>query len=120
MDGHGPKLLPPTGFVLVNRHRLAGRCPHCRQAGTGHWGGRGWGGWSDARVAAAYESGEASGRRCYSLTVVEVPGLGVVAPLSHHTRWGAGYCTACGALWWNDFRHPGSAYFCPPPGLLCR
>ena len=114
VDEHGPKLLPPPGFLLFDRRRLGGRCPHCSAQSTGHWGGPGWGGWADPRVAAAYEAEEAAGRRCYGLTVVDVPGLGAVAPLSHYSRWGAGYCTACGAIWWNDFREPASAHFRPP------
>lgn len=113
-DQHGPKLLPPAGFVLVDRRRLAGRCPHCTAQSAGHWGGPGWGGWSDSRVAAAYEAEEAASRPCYGLTVVDVLGLGSIAPLSHYTRWGAGYCTVCGAVSWNDFRDPSSAYFRPP------
>jgi hypothetical protein len=113
-DRHGPKLLPPAGFLLVDRRRLGGRCPHCSAQSAGYWGGPGWGGWSDARVAAAYESEEAAGRHCYGLTVVDVLGLGAVAPLSHYTRWGAGYCCACGAVSWNDFRDPSSSYYRPP------
>lgn len=113
-DRNGPKLLPPPRFVLFNHVRLAGRCPHCRAYGTSYWGGPGWGGWGDSRVAAAYESEEAAGRPCYALTVVQVPELGAIQPMSHYTRWGAGFCSACGAVSWQDFRFPASAYFRPP------
>ena len=89
-DRHGPKLLPPPGFLEIDRRRLAGRCPHCGQQSGGCWGGPGWHGWSDPRVAAAFETEEAAGRHCYGLTVVDVPGLGPLSPLSHFTRWGAG------------------------------
>ena len=113
-DGYGPKLLPPPGFLEIDRRRLAGRCPHCGQQSGGCWGGPGWHGWSDPRLAAAFEAEEAAGRHCYGLTVVDVPELGPLSPLSHYSRWGAGYCSACGAISWNDFRDPSSAYYRPP------
>ena len=113
-DRHGPKLLPPPGFLEIDRRRLAGRCPHCGQQSGGCWGGPGWHGWSDPRVAAAFETEEAVGRHCYGLTVIDVPELGPLSPLSHYSRWGAGYCSACGAISWNDFRDPSSAYYRPP------
>jgi len=113
-DRHGPKLLPPPGFLEIDRRRLAGRCPHCGEQSGGRWGGPGWCGWSDSRVAAAFEAEEAAGRRCYELTVVDVPGLGPINLLSHYTRWGAGFCASCGAVSWNDFRDPASAYYRPP------
>ncbi len=112
-DRHGPRLLPPPGFFEIDRRRLAGRCPHCGKQSGGRWGGPGWCGWSDSRVAAAFEAEEAAGRRCYGLTVVDVPGVGPVNPLSHYTRWGAGFCASCGAVSWNDFRDPASAYYRP-------
>jgi len=65
-------------------------------------------------VAAAFAAEEAAGRHCYGLTAIEVPALGFVDPMTHYTRWGAGYCTACGATSWNDFREPSSACFRPP------
>jgi hypothetical protein len=114
VDRHGPKLLPPTGFTLIDQARLRGRCPRCRAHGTGYWGGPGWHGWGDSRVAAAYETEAASGRPCYGLNSVDVPGLGAVNPMSHYSRWGAGFCSACGAVSWNDFRSPESAYYRPP------
>ena len=113
-DRHGPKLLPPPGFLEIDRRRLAGRCPHCGRQSDGCWGGPGWHGWSDPRVAAAFEMEEAAGRHCYGLTVVDVPELGPLSPLSHYSRWGAGHCSACGAISWNDFRDPSSAYYRPP------
>jgi len=113
-DQHGPKLLPPPGFFEIDRRRLAGRCPHCGEQSGGRWGGPGWCGWSDPRVAAVFEAEEAAGRRCYGLTVVDVPGLGPVNLLSHYTRWGAGFCSSCGAVSWSDFRDPASAYYRPP------
>jgi hypothetical protein len=112
-DQHGAKLLPPAGFVLINQGRLRGRCPHCRVESSSQWGGPGWGGWADPRIAAAYEAEEVSGRRCYGLTEVDVPGLGRVQPMSHYSRWGAGFCAVCGALSWHDFRTPESAYYRP-------
>jgi len=113
-DRHGPKLLPPAGFLLINQARLWGRCPHCKAESSRHWGGPGWGGWADVRIAAAYEADLGSGRHWYGLTDVDVPGLGRVQPMSHYTRWGAGFCIACGAVSWNDFRSPVSAYYRPP------
>ena len=70
-------------------------------------------------MAAAFETEEAAGRHCYGLTVVDVPGVGPLSPLSHFTRWGAGYCSACGAISWNDFRDPSSAYYRPPVKADC-
>ena len=35
-------------------------------------------------------------------------------PFSDHSRWCAGYCSACGAISWHDFRDPSSAYYRPP------
>jgi hypothetical protein len=90
------------------------RCPHCRAESTRQWEGPGWGGSADARIAAAHEAELASGRRCYGLTKIEVPGVGRVQPMSHYSRWGAGFGTACGAVSWNDFRSPESAYYRPP------
>lgn len=116
-DRFGSRLLPPPGFIAFDRRRHAGRCSHCCGASGGRWGGPGWHGWSDPRVAAAFAAEEAAGRRCYGLTKIEVPALGLVKPLTHYTRWGAGYCTACGAISWNDFREPSSAYFRPPTPL---
>lgn len=115
-DRFGPRLLPPPGFIAFDR-RHAGRCPHCRGASGGRWGGPGWHGWSDRRVAAAFAAEEAAGRHCYGLTEIEVPGLGLVNPMTHYTRWDAGYCAACGAISWNDFREPSSAYLRPPTSL---
>src|SRR5690606_24816540 len=34
-DRHGPKLLPPRGFLEIDRRRLAGRCPHCGEQSGG-------------------------------------------------------------------------------------
>jgi len=113
-DRFGLRLIPPAGFLDFDRRRAAGRCPHCRGTGGGTWGGPGWHGWSDPRVAEAFAAEEAAGRRCYGLTDIEVSGLGRINPMSHYSRWGAGYCAACGAISWNDFREPSSAYFRPP------
>jgi hypothetical protein len=114
-DRHGVRLLAPAGFIGVDWPRLRGRCPHCRSTVGRCWHGRDWHGWSDARVAAAFETAETSGVRCYGLTVLDVAGFGKIAPLSHYTRWGAGYCIACGTLLWNDFRVPCQSYFFHPP-----
>ena len=65
-------------------------------------------------MAAVFETEKAAGRHCYGLTVIDVPELGPLSPLSHYTRWGAGYCSACGAISWNDFRDSSSAYYRPP------
>jgi len=65
-------------------------------------------------VAVAFAAEEAAGRRCYGLTQIDVPGLGRINPMSHFSRWGAGYCAACGSISWNDFRDAASAYYRPP------
>jgi len=65
-------------------------------------------------VAAAFAAEEAAGRRCYGLTEIDVPELGRINLMSHFSRCGAGYCAACGAISWNDFRDPPSAYYRPP------
>ena len=59
-DRFGPRLLPPPGFIDFDRRPHAGRCPHCRGASSGKWGGPGWHGWSDPRVAAAFAAEEAA------------------------------------------------------------
>ena len=71
-------------------------------------------------MAAAFAVEEAAGRRCYGLTEIEVSGLGRTNRMSHYSRWGAGYCGACGAISWNDFREPSSAYFRPPTPVARR
>jgi len=65
-------------------------------------------------VAAALAVEEAAGRRSYWLTEIEVPEVGLINPMTHYVRRGAGYCTACGAISWNDFREPSGAFFRPP------
>src|SRR5690606_36884659 len=82
-DRFGSRLLPLPGFIAFDRRRHAGRCPHCRGASGGRWGGLGWHGWSDPCVAAAFTAEAAAGRHCYGLTEIELPGLGLVNPMTH-------------------------------------
>lgn len=113
-DAHGPKLLPPRGFALIDMRRLEGRCPHCKTLG-GNWLFGQWCGWHDPRVALAYSESLARHHPCYGYTTLDVPGLGPIEPLHHFSRWAAAHCSRCGALHWHDFRgdHPGH-YYHPP------